>query len=112
MLVNLRNFLKATPEDVVTEKAHVKKKGKMKDIMATVKTLASTTTDKKKDNEDKKFPYFCPVCPLKNLASPDVVQNHYRGKTHKENLINLQERQKNDKAKKKVVVNEKAHVNK
>ena len=67
VLVNLSNFLKATPEDVVTEKAHVKKKGKMKDIMATVKTLASTTTDKKKDNEDKKFPYFCPVCPLKNF---------------------------------------------
>ena len=45
--VNPSKFLKAT------EKAHVKKEEKMKDIMATatVKTIAFSTKDKKKENE-------------------------------------------------------------
>ena len=115
VLVNLGNVLKATPEVVVNkftvmvpERAHVKKEGKMKDITATVKTLASTTKvcpSKKLINpqveelhnsgethQKKKFPYFCPVCPLKKLTSHDVVKNHIRGKPHQKGLMNNKER--------------------
>merc|ERR1719427_435166 len=53
--------------------------------MATVKTSASTTTDKK-DNDEKKILYFCPVCPSKKLLHANNEKRHTSGITHQESL--------------------------